>query len=181
VPFGLFVAFNYKEYGGIYIKDDYYLSVLGSIGSVGNGVFRMFWGILMDLLPFRKLKYIVIAIFIVSCATIKWAVQTQASYLITVLIVYGAYGGLYSIYPTQTVRMLGRQLGPKLYYITFLGFSSGAILQYIAHKFLVEKYHDDGYTYCFIIFGALLFVALALIYKIDLNGTPPSAVEPSKV
>lgn len=136
-PFGLFVAFNYKEYGGLYIKDDKYLSLLGSLGSVGNGLFRMFWGVMMDLLSFRKIKLIMIGIFIASCVSIKWAVQEQASYLITIVMVYGAYGGLYSIYPTQTVRMLGRQLGPKLYYITFLGFSSGGILQYFAHKFLV--------------------------------------------
>lgn len=84
------------------------------------------------------------------------------------MITYGTYGGLYSIYPTQTVRMLGRQLGPKLYYITFFGFASGGILQYLAHKFLVEEFKEDGYNYCFIIFGALLFVALALILKIDL-------------
>jgi len=168
VPFGLFVAFNYKEYGGIFIKDDRYLSLLGSIGSVCNGVFRMFWGVLMDILPFRRIKYIIIGIFIASCITIKWAVQQQAVYLITVVMVYGAYGGLFSIYPTQTVRMLGRQLGPKLYYITFVGFSSGAILQYVAHKFLVEIFHEDGYIYCFAIFGAFLLVALGLVFKIDL-------------
>lgn len=142
---------------------------MGSIGSIGNGVFRMFWGILMDVLPFRKIKYIIIGIFIISCVTIKWAVQQQATYLITVLIVYGAYGGLYSIYPTQTVRMLGRQLGPKLYYIAFIGFSSGAVLQYIAHKFLVEIFHEDGYLYCFAIFGAFLLVAVVLLFKIELE------------
>jgi MFS family permease len=137
VPFGLFVAFNYKEYGLYFINDDHYLSILGSIGSVGNGVFRMFWGVVMDLMPFKKVKYIMIGIFLVSCSTIIWTVKSNAAYLITVLITYGAYGGLYSVYPTQTVRMLGRHLGPKLYYITFFGFSFGAILQFIAHKYLV--------------------------------------------
>lgn len=97
----------------------------------------MVWGILLDMMPFKTIKYIMIGIFVVSCATIKWSVLNDASYLITVLLTYGCYGGLYSIYPTQTVRMLGRQLGPKLYYITFFGFSFGAILQYLAHKFLV--------------------------------------------
>jgi MFS family permease len=140
VPFGIFVAFNYKEYGLFYINDDHYLSTLGSIGSVGNGLFRMFWGVLTDIIPFKKIQYILISIFAVSCATIVWSVQNNASYLLTVLFTYGTYGGLYSIYPTQTVKMLGRQLGPKLYYITFFGFSTGAVLQYLAHKFLVEKY-----------------------------------------
>jgi MFS family permease len=140
----------------------------------------MFWGVMMDILPFRKIKLIMIAIFVASCISIKWAVQEQASYLITIVMVYGAYGGLYSIYPTQTVRMLGRQLGPKLYYITFLGFSAGGVLQYFAHKFLVEQFHDDGYTYCFIIFGAFLLVALGLILKTDLE-EGVQKVSPSQV
>jgi MFS family permease len=169
VPFGLFVAFNYKEYGLYYINDDHYLSILGSIGSVGNGVFRMFWGIVLDVLPFKKIQYIMIGIFMVSCATIIWSVQNNASYLITVLVTYGTYGGLYSIYPTQTVRMLGRQLGPKLYYITFFGFAFGAILQYAAHKFLVEEFKQEGYTYCFIIFGAFLIASLVLTFTINLE------------
>ncbi len=97
----------------------------------------MIWGVVMDLMPFKKVKIIIIAIFIVSCSTVTWSVKNNASYLITVLITYGTYGGLYSIYPTQTVRMLGRHLGPKLYYITFLGFAFGALMQFAAHKYLV--------------------------------------------
>jgi len=75
VPYGLFVAFNYKEYGLYYISDDHYLSILGSIGSVGNGVFRMFWGIMMDILTFRQIKLIVISVLMASAATIYYSVQ----------------------------------------------------------------------------------------------------------
>jgi hypothetical protein len=71
--------------------------------------------------------------------------------------------------------MLGRQLGPKLYYITFFGFASGGIMQYLAHKYLVEEYKQDGYTYCFIIFGVLLLVSLALTFTIELETPPPQA------
>lgn len=177
VPFGLFVAFNYKEYGLYYINDDHYLSILGSIGSVGNGVFRMIWGVMMDKFTFKQNTYLMIAIFVASCGTIIWSVQNNATYLITILITTGTYGGLYSVYPTQTVRMLGRQLGPKLYYITFTGFSFGAILQFIAHKLLVEEYKLDGYTYCFAIFGALLILSLACNAITQLEGEGKATVD----
>lgn len=108
-----------------------------------------------------------ISVHIISCATIIWSARNKASYLITVLVTYGFYGGLYSIYPTQTVKILGRKIGPKIYYLTFTGFSFGAILQYIAHKYLVDYYHYDGYTYCFIIFGALLVLSAVLILTIE--------------
>jgi hypothetical protein len=48
MPFGGFVAFYYKEYGGYHITSDLYFAVLGSLGSVMNGLSRMFWGFMMD-------------------------------------------------------------------------------------------------------------------------------------
>ena len=40
-------------------------------------------------------------------------------------MIYFVYGANYSIYPTQTVRVFGNKIGPKVYYIVFLGFSLG--------------------------------------------------------
>ena len=140
VPYGLFIAFNFKEYGSIYIADDHFLSLLGSLGSVTNGIFRMLLGVFMDFITFKAIMLFNIGVFIVSCATIIFSVHNSASYLITVVLTNGCYGSLYSIIPTQTVRILGRAIGPKIYYLTFIGFSFGAIIQYIFHKFLVDEY-----------------------------------------
>jgi MFS family permease len=139
-PYGLFVAFNFKEYGFLYLTDDHFLSLLGSLGSVTNGVFRMLLGIFMDYIPFKMIMLFNLGVFIVSCATIVFSVKLSATYLITVVLTYGCYGSLYSIFPTQTVRILGRQIGPKVYYLTFIGFSFGGIIQYVFHKFLVDEY-----------------------------------------
>ncbi len=137
VPFGLFVAFNFKEYGLIYSLDDHYLSLLGSLGSVGNGLFRIVLGIILDFVTFKTIMLINLGVLIVSCATFYFSVQSKISYLFSVVLSYGCYGGLYTIFPTQTVRILGRQIGPKMYYFTFIGFSCGSIIQYLCHKFLV--------------------------------------------
>jgi hypothetical protein len=52
MPFAGFVAFYYKEYGMTKINDDRFLTILGSIASIVNGLARLFFGILMD-----KVKY----------------------------------------------------------------------------------------------------------------------------
>lgn len=161
------MAFHFKEYGGYFIKDDHYLSLLGSIGSIANGVFRMILGATLDLISFRKLMLGNILVFMVSCATIVFSVKVQATYFITVVCTYGVYGSLYSIFPTQNVRILGKYIGPKMYYITFGGFSLGALIQYVFHLTLVSEYGVDGYTYCFCIFGAFLVVGLVLLIKVD--------------
>ena len=156
IPYGFFIAFHFKE--------DHYLSLLGSIGSIGNGLFRMILGVTMDVISFRKLMIGNLIVFMITCGTVTFSVQNKITYLITIVLSYGCYGSLYSIFPTQTVRILGKS---KMYYITFLGFSFGAIVQYAFHRILVEKYQADGYTYCFIIFGALVVVGFVLVLTID--------------
>ena len=46
------MAFYYKEYGLTEITDDRYFAILGSIGSVMNGLSRLFWGAMMDKVIF---------------------------------------------------------------------------------------------------------------------------------
>lgn len=52
MPYGGFVAFYYKEYGLTQISSDVFFTVLGSVGSVMNGVARLFWGTMMDKVLF---------------------------------------------------------------------------------------------------------------------------------
>lgn len=54
----------------------------------------------MDILPFKKLKIIMIGLLMLTCATIVFSVKNEVTYLFTVVICYGTYGGLYSVYPT---------------------------------------------------------------------------------
>jgi MFS family permease len=137
VPFGIFVAFNYKEYGLNYINDDWFLSLIGSLGSICNGVSRFFWGNLLDCFSYRIICISMCFIALCSCISLIWSVHNQYLYMISVLSSYFVYGGLFSIYPTQTVRILGKVLGPRLYYMTFMGFSIGVVIQYLAHILVI--------------------------------------------
>lgn len=107
-PYGMFVAFNYKEYGQTAIFNDQLLSLFGSLGSVANGFFRAFWGILLDRFAFSRLSTIISCLLLVSCATIRFAVLSESTFAIAVICTYACYGGLFSLYPTQTVRILGK-------------------------------------------------------------------------
>jgi hypothetical protein len=66
VPFGIFIAFNYKEYGMISIGDDQFLTIVGSLGAVFNGFGRLIFGMLLDKFSYRVLSMVingVLAIF----------------------------------------------------------------------------------------------------------------------
>ena len=107
-PYAIFMAFTFKEYGSIYIEDDHYLSLLGSIGSAANGIFRLIIGATLDYLSFKKIMLVIVAIFMVSCGTIVFSVKNEISYFITIVLSYGCEGSLFSLFPTQTVYILGK-------------------------------------------------------------------------
>ena len=57
----------------------------------------------------------------------------------------GIYGSFFTILPTQTIRVLGKVIGAKMYYIVFSGNCIGIITQYVFHTFLVKNFGESGY------------------------------------
>lgn len=126
VPSGMFVAFNYKELGLTKISDDAFLTLAGSIGAVFNGLGRFCWGLSFDRFSYRQLSSTLNLILLLCCILFIWAVENNYSFLIVVAITYACYGGNYSIYPTETIRVFGNKNGAKLYFIVFTGYSLGS-------------------------------------------------------
>jgi OFA family oxalate/formate antiporter-like MFS transporter len=129
----MFIAFNYKEYGMLEISDDSFLTIVGSCGSVLNGLGRLFWGILFDKFSFRTVSIGINTVLLLFAVSMQFLVKNKVLYLIAVCLVYFAYGGNYSVYPTQTIRIFGSERGAKLYYIVFIGFSLGTC--YVIHRY----------------------------------------------
>ena len=54
--FGYFIMNSFKTYGAATIKNDAFLTVIGSVGALTNGVMRIFWSSLLDYFPFRRVN-----------------------------------------------------------------------------------------------------------------------------
>jgi hypothetical protein len=74
--------------------------------------------------------------------------------------IYLTYGGLYAITPTQSVRMLGKVAGSKLFWLIFGGFSLAAFIQFTIQYILLSSLGNDGYYYCIGSFGLLQIIGL---------------------
>ena len=125
VPFGMFIAFNYKEYGSIKIDNDSFLTAVGSCGAIFNGLGRLVFGMLFDKFSFKIISTVINVILLIFSLTLPLLLEVKFLYLIAVSCIYFVYGGNYSIYPTQTVRVFGSKIGAKVYYLVFFGFSFG--------------------------------------------------------
>ena len=61
------------------------------------------------------------------------------TYLILVVAAFFTYGGNYGIFPTQTVRILGKDIGSRVYPYVFSGFVISGIIEFFLHYFLVGE------------------------------------------
>lgn len=76
IPFGMFIAFNYKEYGMIKLSNDSFLTVIGSCGAVFNGLGRFFWGVMFDKFSFRVISSLINGILLLAAITISFVAES---------------------------------------------------------------------------------------------------------
>lgn len=74
VPFGMFIAFNYKEYGSIKIEDDSFLTAVGSCGAIFNGLGRLVFGMLFDKFSFKFISTIINVVLLIFSLTLSFLV-----------------------------------------------------------------------------------------------------------
>lgn len=108
----MFTAFNYKriafDRNPYFLQNDHLVTIIGSVGILCNGLFRLVWGFLFDHLSFKTIIIFINCALMVFSALILVAVQNPISYFFIVPFIYLSYGGIYAILPTQTVRIFGR-------------------------------------------------------------------------
>lgn len=121
---------------------DSFLTIIGSCGAVFNGLGRLFWGALLDRLSFRVISALINGLLLITSLTVSFLIENENLFLVAVSVIYFCYGGNYSIYPTHTVRIFGQQLGGKIYYVVFTGFSIGIYP-------IIEVVQFNGYRDCF--------------------------------
>lgn len=65
---------NYKTYVKKQITDDEFLTLIGTIGAIGNGCTRFFWNLLFNTIGFRPALAIIMCINIAMFASVNYTV-----------------------------------------------------------------------------------------------------------
>ena len=142
IPFGAFVAFNYKEYGETLTQDDELITLIGSLGALSNSASRIFWCWLFDKYSWRRILLILNTTQII-CVFLIIFVKNPYFYIFLVMLIYFSYGANYGLYPAQTVRIYGDTDGSRIYPITFSAFSLASVIQFLFHYFIVKRIGID--------------------------------------
>lgn len=116
----------YKTFGQTFILDDRFLAIIGSVGAVFNSAGRLFWGYLMDRMPFKVCFLIITTILVAIIATVylNKFIEIKFVYLIWICVLFFANCGVYTVIPTIVAKTYGQKHFNAIYgFIYFLGVS----------------------------------------------------------
>lgn len=145
------------------IDDDAFLTLSGSFGAIANGASRFFWGALFDIIPFKVLLTIIELILLGQAISFPFLAANKVFWMLYIISIYFAYGGLYAVFPSITYKIFGQLHGAKVYSLLFFGFSFGSLIQFTLHYFMVKKYDMDGHKYSFWIFAGLQAISIVIV------------------
>lgn len=138
-----FIAFAFKDVGFALNPDfsnkDYELTLIGSIGVLGNGISRYIWGYLADKLPFKVLFSFINLLLLVSVFTIQLTSENIYLYGLVVLVAYVCIGGMFAVLPVFTVKIYGPKLFAKMYWMVFFGFTVGTVIRFLCQIFIINN------------------------------------------
>jgi MFS family permease len=164
VFFGYFVIISFKTYGGDFIFDDSFLTLIGSLGALFNGLSRIFWSSLLDHFPFRKINFALLSIQLGCILTIQLAVKAKYAYLVVVALSMMCEGAMASIVPTVTLQKFGLTRGHDVFGLMYSSYGLSSMLGSILVSTVGKTI---GYQGMLVISGALAALAMLLTYRQD--------------
>ena len=84
--FPFYIASNFKSYESIDVDDEKFITIVGSIGAVVNGLSRGVWSTLQDYFGFKKIYLTLLTLELIIAFTFVLIHKIKALYLIWVMV-----------------------------------------------------------------------------------------------
>jgi OFA family oxalate/formate antiporter-like MFS transporter len=157
---------SYKTFGKKYIFDDKFLSLIGAVGSMGNGLSRFFWAAMLDRFDFKYLYSSLLIINGILALTVSYAVKVPQIYLLYVLLTYVCYGGHLGMFPAISSQVFGVRNGTQIYGLLFQGFATSNLIQFLLLRTIQVSYGFQPIFWLEVVFSGL---AMFLANSVDFN------------
>lgn len=151
------------QVGGI---DDYTLTLIGSLGSIANGLGRLFWGPVQDKTSFLFVYKTVLSIELVVCLSLYWSVHVSPLlYAIIIFFGFMCLGAHFVMFPGLIVKVFGMRAGGQLYSILYIAYGATSILGLVVYKTTTHYFGDQGNYYVFNISIGLILVSVGILFN----------------
>lgn len=152
----------YKAYGQTFIRDDYFLSLVGAFASICNACGRILWGLLADRTSFQIAQMCLTTSL--SCLFSMFNISEiggKPVFFIFVCLIFLSFSGIYSTFPSITMRCFG-----STYYSANFGIICTALAgSNISTSFLAHVlYEHIGYHGLFFVASGLSLTGCLLAF-----------------
>ncbi len=145
---GIFVITgNYKTYVKSSINDDFFLTIIGTVGGIGNGCTRILWNLLFNKTGYKFVTLCIILLNIFVLATIKFTVDDKILYLFEVFFAYSCLGGFLVVTPTFSQYLFGPEVGSNIYGFFWETYSLANFLHFLFINTLKKSLGFDNIIY----------------------------------
>ena len=161
-----FILSLYKAYGLEEItKDDFFLTIVGSVGAVASQLGRLGFGILADFTSYNFVLVLQGAVMSSFLLTLYiTSVVGRIMFLFWIFVIFFCHGGYQSIFPTATARLFGQKHISVNFGLLTLSQAAGGLVAGFISEYLVTVI--DWYGVFFIIGGlSCLEYILALLLR----------------
>jgi len=149
------------QVGGI---DDYTLTLIGSMGSIANGLSRMFWGPVQDKTGFLFVYRTVLALELIVCLSLYWSVTVSPFvYMIVIFFGFVCLGAHFVMFPGIILKVFGMRAGGQLYSILYTAYALASILGLVVYKATTYYLGNAGNQTVFNISIGLIFVSFGIL------------------
>lgn len=156
-----YIASNFKSYEQQDLNDDSFITLVGSLGAVMNGLSRGFWATLQDFFGFKKVYLSLLVLEIVIAFTFVAVHKNKALYLIWTLISFSTLGGHFSIFAPLCAKIYGPTTGGKIFTFIFTGFATATLVNWVLTKQTSSK--AIAYETLFYILASMAVVGMVLV------------------
>ena len=164
--FGYFIMTKYKVYGAGFIKDDQFLTLIGSIGSLLNGLFRIFWAGMLDYFPFKKINTVLLLLLTIVLFTVQAAVHNKYTYLVVVALAMKCEGAMAAIVPTLCLKKFGITRGHQVFSFVYSSYGIASLTGSVLNATIGVWVGFEGMVY---VGGLFVVAACVLTYRQDDN------------
>lgn len=138
--------------------------LIGSLAALFNGLGRIVWGKLADMITYKKSMLVMFTIQAILMFIYFTTNVSEIYFLIITCSIYFCFGGNFSLFPTATADLFGsKNLGPN-YGIVFTAYGVAGFIGAVGVNLFVTIF--GGYLILFIVMGIMSVGSAILAYLI---------------
>ena len=141
-----------------------YLIMVGALAALFNGLGRVFWGKLSDIISYKKSMMIMFTIQGFLMITFFFTSGGNVIFLIWVCSIYFCFGGNFAMFPTATSDLFGTKNLGENYGIVFTSYGIAGFLG--ATMVLAFVTLLGGYIVLFIVMGVMSITATLIAFRL---------------